>query len=139
MPYFYVEPDVAIRLGDRTVMDTSTHPPKLSYLHVVMEGWFGDHLIETFPSFVFSEELSLAITEASLTGVNFNKLEMTKGDFFNTSFPDTKLPKFVWGRINGQKMHDDFFIAKDLRLVVSGKALELLKKYGVDRASIEKY
>jgi hypothetical protein len=45
MKYFYVEPEVAGGLGERTVMDRSTHPPVVKRLHYQLEGWLGDAIL----------------------------------------------------------------------------------------------
>jgi hypothetical protein len=136
MTYFVVEPDVAISLGDDTILDASTHPPRVEHLHVVMEGWFSDGLLEVFPCFVFRAELSEAVAAARLTGVEFSPLKMTESAEFQEQFPDTALPQFVWGKIIGEPNQSDFFLSSDHRLVVSGRALEVLKSFDLSKAQI---
>lgn len=40
--FFALEPEVAGGLGPNTVMDRSVHPPRVSHLHYVFDGWMGD-------------------------------------------------------------------------------------------------
>ncbi len=55
--YFVLEPEVAGQLGEQTVMDRSTHPPTIEKLHFVFDGWLGDDIVATFPSFWVSKNL----------------------------------------------------------------------------------
>jgi len=57
MRYFKVEPEIAGDFGDNTVLDTSTHPPKVHKLHYEIETWLGDPILETFLCFVTTDEL----------------------------------------------------------------------------------
>jgi hypothetical protein len=43
---YILEPEVSGEIGERTVIDSSVHPPIVSYLHFVFMGWLGDDLIE---------------------------------------------------------------------------------------------
>ncbi|APF85630.1 hypothetical protein HI806_01945 [Ralstonia solanacearum] len=49
MNYFFLEPEVAGALGENTVLDASTHPPRVEKLHFEFSGWLGDAILESFP------------------------------------------------------------------------------------------
>lgn len=54
-------------LGGRTVRDTSVHPPVVSHLHYVIDGWLGSQLLESFPCFIASDSFIASIRDADLT------------------------------------------------------------------------
>ncbi|MBP1127131.1 MULTISPECIES: hypothetical protein [Pseudomonas] len=137
--YYYIEPEVAGGLGDSTVMDTSVHPPKVTALEYRFEGWLGDALLESFPCFIVSDSLAIAIGEYRLSGVFFEDVLITKSDEFEEINPDITLPKFVWLKIGGKAGLDDFGLADDYRLVVSVMALNLLRGFGIDNADLEEF
>ncbi|EPM67883.1 hypothetical protein A584_20143, partial [Pseudomonas syringae pv. theae ICMP 3923] len=57
MNYYHIEPEVADSLGDQTVMDTESWPPKVSRLEFQFGGWLGDELLEMFPCFICTTAL----------------------------------------------------------------------------------
>jgi hypothetical protein len=132
MKYFYLEPEVAGGLGRKSIIDTSVHPPIVSKLHYQMDGWSGDVLLTSFPCFIIVENAGRELREFGLTGVRFDEVEVTKSDQFDEFYPGRRIPKFAWLRVQGQAGTDDFGIAPapDYRLVVSERALEVLKALG---------
>ncbi|MER9432995.1 hypothetical protein [Mesorhizobium sp. M0408] len=139
MQYFYIKPDVAGGFGKGTVLDTSVHPPIVSKLIYQMDGWFGDVLITTFPCFLVTEEAKRALLEVGFSGATFAHVEVTTSEDFRELQPEVELPAFVWLKINGQAGRDDFGIARDLRLVVSERVLDLLEQLGTPSAVIEPF
>ena len=71
-----------------------------------------------------------------LTGVRFDKVEVTASELFEQLYPNRRLPKFVWLQIIGKPGQDDFGMAKGLMLVVSERALEVLKGLGISNALV---
>jgi len=137
MDYYIVEPEVAGGLGRRTKLDRSVHPPIVHSLHYEFEGWLGDALLETFPVFIVTEVAAETILAARLTGVEFSDLEVTKSEQFDELCHLNRLPNFVWLKPSGVIRNDDFSCANDGRLIVSERALQVLKKVGIDHASVE--
>ncbi|GGJ53754.1 hypothetical protein ALP32_02980 [Pseudomonas avellanae] len=45
MNYYHIEPEVAGSLGEQTVIDTESWPPKVSRLEYQFDGWLGDELL----------------------------------------------------------------------------------------------
>lgn len=136
MKFFYVEPEVAGGLGARTVLDRSTHPPKVSRLHYVIDGWLGDVLIESFPCFAVTDTAAQVICRHNLAGVVFDDMEVTLSDVFRDMYPERILPNFRWLKPSGQAGYADFGTAEDGRLVVSERALEILLALGIPNALI---
>ncbi len=135
MEYFYAEPEVPGGLGADTVLDQSTHPPRVENLHFEFSGWLGDDLIESFPCYLASDRLVAALSRGNLTGYSLAPVKITRSDEFLELFPDTELPHFHWLRISGSAQTDDFGISKDHRLVMSASARTLLESFSMAQCS----
>jgi len=139
MNYFYVEPEVSGGFGKNTALDSTTHPPVVSKLHYEFSGWLGDILLESFPCEIITKEAATALGDAGLSGFTFDKVEVSASQEFQDMHPHRRIPEFLWLKITGVAGADDFGIAKDFRMVVSDKALHILKTLGIDNALIEKF
>jgi hypothetical protein len=139
MKYFYVEPEVAGGLGRNTVLNRRAHPPIVSKLHYQFDGWLGDALLESFPCFVVTELAKQRIQAAQLTGAAFDEVEVSKSDQFQELYPTRQLPRFAWFRVAGRPGKDDLGIAPDGRLVVSERAIALLRELGIAQASVVEF
>jgi hypothetical protein len=137
--FYFIEPEVAGGMGDRTVMDTSCHPPIVSKLEYKFEGWLGDELLESFPCFILTEALSALVANANLSGFTLGSVHLCTSDEFDEAFPNKLLPKFLWLKVEGRAGVDDFGLADDHRLVVSATALDILRAAQLDNADIEEY
>lgn len=133
MPYF-IEPEVSGQLGDKTIIDSSRHPPKVDLLHFVFYGWLGDDLIECFPVFLISDNLKNGLSATSLTGFEIRECKIEESDEFKL-LHNVTLPKFFWLSVTG-KENDDFCISNK-KLKVSDKAFMILKQYKIQNALIE--
>ncbi len=76
-------------------------------------GWQGDELLNTHPCFIVTESLKNDIILNGLTGVIFNNIAMT--------------------------FSDNFYFNKYKEIIVSEKALGVLKQHKIDMCIIEKY
>ena len=139
MKYYFVEPEVAGELGEKTILDSSTHPPRVDKLHYKFSGWLGDAILESFPCVIVTKAASDVLKESGITGVQFAEVETSISAEFREMYPQRKLPSFKWLRITGTPGKDDFGIADDLRLVVSEKALDLLRPLGIEHALVEAF
>lgn len=137
--YKYIEPEVSGGLGLETDIDNNVHPPIIKKLHYVFDGWLGDDILETFPCFIVSERLMKSIMKNQLKGILFDSVKITKSDEFLDCQPKTILPDFYWMKVNGKLDVDDFVISKDYRLLVSDKALKVIKYFNVNYATLEDY
>jgi hypothetical protein len=139
MNYFYVEPEVAGGLGERTVLDRSVHPPIVNRLHYELEGWLGDAILESFPAFVVTEEAKASLLRIGATGGFFDNAEVTVTHQFEELYPGLKLPSFVWLKPEGKAGQDDIGAAADGRLVLSQRALDTLSSLGISNALVEPF
>ena len=135
--YKYIEPEVAGGLGKKTIMKINVHPPFVEKLNYEFSGWLGDDILESFPCFIVSERLKNGIENNNLTGINFDDVIITKSNEFIDLYPDKKLPKFYWAKINGEIYIDDFIIGKDYRLMISERAFHSLNLFNVKNAHFE--
>lgn len=139
MKYYRIEPEVAGGWGKNTVIDRI--PGKGTFvhkLHYVFDGWLGDELLESSACYIVTEKLAHEIERMRLTGAQFEEVEIsTSGEYddFQELHPEQKLPKFLWLKPTGKIGQDDFVLGPDSRLIVSGQALELLKKIGISHAA----
>lgn len=137
MNYFYVDPEVAGGLGTNTVLDRQVLPPSVTQLHYNFDGWLGDALVQSFPCFVATTKVREGLESIGATGVAFADLEVTASEEFRELYPGRILPRFFWLKVSGSPACDDFGIDTTHRLVVSDRALQVLREAGIDHAEIE--
>jgi hypothetical protein len=120
-------------------MDRSVHPPIVSRLHYEFAGWSGDVLLASFPCFIVTEDAMNKLLEIGATGARFADVEVTTTYPFREHYPDRQLPKFVWLQVTGRAGHDDFGLARKIRLVISERTLDVLKGFQLTDALIEPF
>ena len=136
MDYYYVKPFVAGDFGKNTVLDNRVHPPIVHKLHYEIDVWIGDVLIRSFPCYLVTKEAEQELLEIGVSGVTFADVEVTASELFRRLQPQTKLPSFVWMKIQGRPEHDDFGMAPNHELVVSERALDVFERLGNESAGI---
>jgi hypothetical protein len=139
MAYFRLEPEVAGELGDGTVMDTSVHPPNVSSLHYEITDWLGDHLLESYPVYLISEQLGHALTQSGLHQFDLRDARVTLSPDAQELLADVDIPKFRWFVVTGTAGRDDIGVTDNTRLVVSDRALEVLRSYPLNNCDVEPY
>jgi hypothetical protein len=80
--YFLIEAEVAGGFGPNTVLDRSVHPPIVNRLHYQFDGWLGDVLLESFPSFIVSGDARNKLLESDVTGARFDEVEISTSEQF---------------------------------------------------------
>ncbi|CAG1769683.1 hypothetical protein BAC2_00497 [uncultured bacterium] len=136
MKFRVIEPEVAGGQGKDALMDRRKHPPVVSRLHYEFDGWLGDVLLETFPCFIVTKVARDSIEKLRLTGVEFDNVIVSVSEQFADLYPNTSLPEFSWAKVVGRAGRDDFRLAADHRLVVSDRALQLLRSLGLANAVV---
>ncbi|MEQ1810610.1 MAG: hypothetical protein ABL889_11830 [Terricaulis sp.] len=139
MTYYLLEPEVAGGLGEHTIMDRRVHPPIISRLHYHFDGWLGDAILETFPSFIVTQKAQEALLAEGISGIAFDRVEISVSDAFQELYPGRQLPKFVWLKPEGKVGHEDVGTVEDGRLVVSQRALDVLSGLGISNALATPY
>ena len=136
--YYVVEPEVAGGWGEGTEFTRIIGQPVIVHkLHYQFDGWLGDALLESTPCYIVTMRLADKIKQARLSGVGFEKVEISKSEQFNDLHPNHDLPEFTWLQIWGEPGVDDFGVTSDFQLVVSEKALGVLKDIGISHALVE--
>lgn len=69
MSYFYIEPEVAGTLGEKSVYDRRVHPPRVEKLDYEFDTWPEDGLIETFPCLISGVSAADALKSGRVTGI----------------------------------------------------------------------
>jgi hypothetical protein len=108
-------------------------------LHYEFDFWPDDVLLCSSPSWIVTAPAKDAIQSADLTGVHFDAVEVSRSELFDQLHPNRKLPEFVWMKVEGKAGHDDFGIVRKTRLVVSERALKLLRRLGIPNARVSDF
>ena len=135
--FYYIDPEVAGSFGEKSIIDSSFHPPKVLKMHYEFDGWMGGELLEYFSSYIVSENLKNILINSELTGATIVDAIVSKSSNFEESNPEILLPKFYWLQVTGKAGVDDIGISNDYRLVVSKKILKLLKAVDLGDVLIE--
>lgn len=114
-------------IGDNTVQ---TKQNGTQHLHVDLENWFGDDLLETSSlDYVVSERLKLFLEKSDFRGFDFNTIEITKAEYFDDNYDlDIPLPKFYWMKIIGKADKNDFYLESKIDLYCSERLLIKLRE-----------
>lgn len=126
-------------LGEHTVMDRETVPPRVSKLHYVFEGWLGDDLLETYPCFTMTKLMAERLTQLDATGFTVREVEVSTSGAFEDYFLNQELPEFLWLDVTGTPAQDDLGLESDARLVVSARVLGVLRSGHLEHCEIESY
>jgi hypothetical protein len=134
--YYLVEPEVAGGWGENTVADhTPGKRTRVQKFHYEFQGWLGDELLRGGGEFIVTDRLARKIERARLSGVSFDEVEVTTSPEFEERYPGLRLPRFLWMKAVGKAGQDDFGTGPDLILVVSQRALDLLKRGAISGAA----
>ncbi len=136
MPYV-LEPEVAGGLGERTGWDRSGPVPRVTALHYEVDQWLGDDLLASHPCFLATERLARAMDEARLSGISWDRAEVTTSELARDLAPDQQLPPFRWLRPVGEAGSDDVALDATGRLLCSDTALQLLRGFHLQHCLIE--
>lgn len=152
---YELKPEVAGGYGENTIVSNidsvrlKKERPMIAHLHYEFSGWLGDEILETTPCFIVTESLAYSIQRSELKGYTFADVETSVAEEFEEFeelHPGRILPKFerivLHGTVEVIKdtfrnwSGDDFCISQRSVLVVSEKALAVLKKHKCDYCDI---
>ncbi len=128
--FYELEPEVTGGFGKNAILDSATHPPEVKFLHIELDGWLGDHLLECFPCFIVTELLANSLAQLGAVGYSLGSVEVTLSEQFRELYPGRNVPKFLWLKVNGCAGKDDFGISDENCLIVSECVFDELKKSG---------
>lgn len=130
-----LEPEVAGGLGERTVMDPAVHPPRVERLHYEVRGWLGDDLVESTPCFLISRDAARALVRAGCTGFGLAHAEITLQPEACVAV-DRRITTFRWMQPGDVAGHDDVALDQTASLVVSDRALEVLRRFRLEHCTV---
>jgi hypothetical protein len=139
MTYFELEPEVAGGFGPATTGDLRARPPQVEKFNYEFDVWPGDPLLEALSTYIVTDHLKDRLIEASASGVAFGDVEVTKSGIFLDMNGDRTLPAFSWLKITGQAGKDDFGLSMSRHLIVSERAMNLLKVFGLKYCEVSEY
>lgn len=142
MDFFVLHPEVAGGLGAGSELDTSVHPPHVTRLDYEFADWFGDALLESFPVFVIKRAVGEELLAAGYTGAELASVQISvtvEAQERMTISGITQLPEFRWFKVFGKAGADDFGLLPDATLVVSDRALAMLRAAGIQHCEVEPY
>ena len=128
--YQKIQPEVIAGLGERTEY-LEKQPPfnTVVKLHIQLEDWLGDDLMECHPCFIVTEELKKGLENSEFNGFEIAEMEVTQDEYFSNNYQLKKpLPKFYWLKIIGKKDADDFYLSEKDYLMSSGELTNFIKE-----------
>ncbi len=144
MNYYTLSPEVAGELGTNTVVDATVHPPVYERLHYEFVNWLGDELLEAIAAFIVTERVAEWLHHAGLSGFRIAEVEVSLSptgeelmSFDKELMNFDELPNFWWLQVTGTPENDDFGISSDSYLVVSEKALKVLREGNIDNCLVD--
>lgn len=147
MIYYELQPEVPGQLDVNTVLK----PPRsdffrqVDYLHIRIEGWLGDDLMEIHPCYIITESLRDALATSNLSGFEIDHVEVSIDEqlvMFPNMAASWPIPLLYRLNILGYAGREDFGLTSfdaPISLVVSDQAINLLRSFHVDNCEISKY
>jgi hypothetical protein len=128
--YKVVQPEVIVGIGNDTEFAETVAPFKtVNGLHIDLEDWLGDDLMECHPCYIITEDLKNGLKKTAFSGYTISELKLTKSEYFADNYSvKKKLPVFYWFKINGKVNIDDVYLGDGRSLFLSEKFIKYLKE-----------
>ena len=139
MAYWSIQPEVAGEIGEGSDVDYNVHPPIVRSLEYELSDWLGDHILESFPVYVVSEQLGEALTRSGLRAFELRDCRITLSEDAQEILEGVELPKFKWLVVTGTAGREDLGVNDNARLVVSDQALEVIQSFPTQNAEIDQF
>lgn len=140
--YHALQSDVPDENGEHMQLDTSVHPPRIIHLHLTLDNWDGDEIIESFPVYVVTDRLGKALSNAGLSSFTLRNAEITLAPEEQAVLDRhgiSELPNFQWLDVTGTAGRDALGITDRVQLVVSDSALAVLQQFRMEHCLVEEY
>jgi len=137
--YFIVKPEAAGGRGENTIAHTDVRPPKVLHLDCCFDDWLGDGLLAGYPCFIVRKELKEELFVGKFSGISFQDIAVSKSEMFYELNHTLSLPESFSLVVDGTRDKDDFWIDESSNLVVSSRALTVLREHRLANADIEAF
>lgn len=136
--YKKIQPEVIVGLGDNTEFLEKAAPFKtVIKLHINLEDWLGDDLMECYPCYIITENLKKLLEDNSFKGFEIQDMNVSLDENFENNYQQSKpLPEFYRLKITGLRNNDDLFLDEERNLNISGAFLDFLES-NVDLKHLE--
>jgi hypothetical protein len=135
---YVLDPFVAGQLGERTDLDASTHPPVVRHVDYVVDLPTDEDLIQSFPVFLVSEDLAVALAAANLTGFRLDDADVRPSDQYRVLGGGDAPPKpYRWLRLVSSEVAD-CWLDEGYRLCVSDEMYAVLSSHKIERCEVAK-
>ncbi|WP_029326634.1 hypothetical protein [Bacillus sp. m3-13] len=152
MMLYFLEPEVSGGHGEQTIYGTEENvrndgiSGQVEFLHYEFEGWLGDDLIESTPTFIISNNLKNELLKSDFRDYKLEDCLVTTSDEFEELYPNKELPSFTRFiplgtiEIEGESFKNwsghHFSLSLKGELVVTQKALDFLEKFSIENCDI---
>jgi len=128
--YVVVQPEVIVGIGKETVFEELNPPFKtVKELHINIEDWLGDDLMECHPIFIATQKLKDGLEKEQFTGFSFAEIKLTKDTYFKDNYQlDVELPTMYWLKVSGLPGQDDFALNDNRQLMIDQKLFDFIQK-----------
>ncbi|MBL7728215.1 MAG: hypothetical protein JNM68_11030 [Dinghuibacter sp.] len=125
-----IQPEVIVGLGERTEYAETAPPFKtVKHLHIHLEDWLGDDLMECHPCYIVTEKLKLALLQSAFTGFVIEDMEQDTSEYFFDNYRLAKeLPLFYRLVVNGEPGKHDLYVGDGAKLYASKAFISFLEK-----------
>jgi hypothetical protein len=126
--YKIIQPEVIVGLGEKTEFLEKEAPFKtITKLHIKLEDWLGDDLMECFPCYIITENLKNELIINNFSGYKIKDLEITMSEYFFNNYTLQKpIPKFYWLIIDGIEDKTDIYLGKEKKLFCNDRLINLI-------------
>lgn len=127
MIYRKIVPEIMVDLGEHTIFENPAYPYYVEKLHINLESWEGDDLLENAPCHIVTEGLKNDLANSKYTGFHFEEMELTKDFYFDDNYQlDKEVPVFYRLHVTGIENKDDVHISDDY-LYISERLLSYIQ------------
>ena len=146
MRFFAILPEAAGQMGNNCIHgEITARPVEIIQADFEFQFWPHDDLLCGFYIFACSASLAEALVTSGLNGFELAKLDVSFEERFYQwaeLHKGEQLPEYQWLKIVGRAGIEDFGLVQgqtELPLVVSERALTLLKQFKLQHCDIETY
>ena len=144
MSYYLLKPEVAGELGEQSkIVYEGGRIKDVLHLEYFFVAWFGNELLTAHPCFIVTDSLQRDIISNNLKGARFREITMTFSEDFFNAHTGTEFPYFIElicensYEEDNNYLQNDFYYNKYKELIVSKKALDIIKQHIIDMCDIE--